>query len=139
MELPNERFIDSKYYKTLKKLYEMKQFTINDFENKEETEEILDRMAMSHRRKHFPCQLSGGQQQRVAIARAVVMNPKLILADEPTGNLDSKNGLEVMQLLTQLNQEGTTVLMVTHSERDAGYAQRIINLLDGQVVPEVSL
>ena len=84
-------------------------------------------------------QLSGGQQQRVAIARAVVMNPKLILADEPTGNLDSKNGLEVMQLLTQLNQEGTTVLMVTHSERDAGYAQRIINLLDGQVVPEVSL
>ena len=83
--------------------------------------------------------LSGGQQQRVAIARAVVMNPKLILADEPTGNLDSKNGLEVMQLLTQLNQEGTTVLMVTHSERDAGYAQRIVNLLDGQVVPEVSL
>ena len=79
------------------------------------------------------------RKQRVAIARAVVMNPKLILADEPTGNLDSKNGLEVMQLLTQLNQEGTTVLMVTHSERDAGYAQRIINLLDGQVVPEVKL
>ena len=82
---------------------------------------------------------SGGQQQRVAIARAVVMNPKLILADEPTGNLDSKNGLEVMQLLAQLNQEGTTVVMVTHSERDAGYAQRTINLLDGQVVPEVKL
>ena len=98
-----------------------------------------DRMAISHRAHHFPQQLSGGQQQRVAIARAVVMNPKLILADEPTGNLDSKNGLEVMQLLTQLNQEGTTVLMVTHSERDAGYAQRVINLLDGQVVPEVSL
>ena len=96
-------------------------------------------MAISHRAHHFPQQLSGGQQQRVAIARAVVMNPKLILADEPTGNLDSKNGLEVMQLLTQLNQEGTTVLMVTHSERDAGYAQRVINLLDGQVVPEVSL
>ena len=102
-------------------------------------EEVLRRMAISHRAHHFPQQLSGGQQQRVAIARAVVMNPKLILADEPTGNLDSKNGLEVMQLLTQLNQEGTTVLMVTHSERDAGYAQRIINLLDGQVVPEVSL
>ena len=97
------------------------------------------RMAISHRAHHFPQQLSGGQQQRVAIARAVVMNPKLILADEPTGNLDSKNGLEVMQLLTQLNQEGTTVVMVTHSERDAGYAQRTINLFDGQVVPEVSL
>ena len=108
-------------------------------ERKTRVEEVLRRMAISHRAHHFPQQLSGGQQQRVAIARAVVMNPKLILADEPTGNLDSKNGLEVMQLLTQLNQEGTTVLMVTHSERDAGYAQRIINLLDGQVVPEVSL
>ena len=106
-------------------------------ERKQRVEEMLRRMAISHRARHFPQQLSGGQQQRVAIARAVVMNPKLILADEPTGNLDSK--LEVMQLLTQLNQEGTTVLMVTHSERDAGYAQRIINLLDGQVVPEVSL
>ena len=83
--------------------------------------------------------MSFGQQQRVAIARAVVMNPKLILADEPTGNLDSKNGLEVMQLLTELNQEGTTVVMVTHSERDAGFAQRIVNLLDGQIVPEVKL
>ena len=108
-------------------------------ERKARVEEVLRRMAISHRAHHFPQQLSGGQQQRVAIARAVVMNPKLILADEPTGNLDSKNGLEVMQLLTQLNQEGTTVVMVTHSERDAGYAQRIINLLDGQVVPEVSL
>ena len=108
-------------------------------ERKQHVEEVLRRMAISHRAHHFPQQLSGGQQQRVAIARAVVMNPKLILADEPTGNLDSKNGLEVMQLLTQLNQEGTTVVMVTHSERDAGYAQRIINLLDGQVVPEVSL
>ena len=108
-------------------------------ERKARVEEVLRRMAISHRAHHFPQQLSGGQQQRVAIARAVVMNPKLILADEPTGNLDSKNGLEVMQLLTQLNQEGTTVLMVTHSERDAGYAQRIINLLDGQVVPGVSL
>ena len=108
-------------------------------ERRQRVEEIMQRMAISHRAKHFPNQLSGGQQQRVAIARAVVMNPKLILADEPTGNLDSKNGLEVMQLLTQLNQEGTTVLMVTHSERDAGYAQRVVNLLDGQVVPEVKL
>ena len=108
-------------------------------ERRERVVEILRRLELSHRAKHYPQQLSGGQQQRVAIARAVVMNPKLILADEPTGNLDSKNGLEVMQLLTQLNQEGTTVLMVTHSERDAGYAQRVINLLDGQVVPEVSL
>lgn len=108
-------------------------------ERKARVEEVLRRMAISHRAHHFPQQLSGGQQQRVAIARAVVMNPKIILADEPTGNLDSKNGLEVMQLLTQLNQEGTTVVMVTHSERDAGYAQRVINLLDGQVVPEVTL
>ena len=108
-------------------------------ERKQRVEEVLRRMAISHRAHHFPQQLSGGQQQRVAIARAVVMNPKLILADEPTGNLDSKNGLEVMQLLTQLNQEGTTVVMVTHSERDAGYAQRIINLFDGLVVPEVRL
>ena len=101
--------------------------------------DIVNHRSQSDFAHHFPQQLSGGQQQRVAIARAVVMNPKLILADEPTGNLDSKNGLEVMQLLTQLNQEGTTVVMVTHSERDAGYAQRIINLLDGQVVPEVKL
>ena len=108
-------------------------------ERRERVVEILRRLELSHRAKHYPQQLSGGQQQRVAIARAVVMNPKLILADEPTGNLDSKNGLEVMQLLTQLNQEGTTVLMVTHSERDAGYAQRIINLLDGQIVPEARL
>ena len=108
-------------------------------ERRARVEEVLRRMALSHRSHHFPQQLSGGQQQRVAIARAVVMNPKLILADEPTGNLDSKNGLEVMQLLTQLNLEGATVLMVTHSERDAGYAQRIINLLDGMIVPEVRL
>ncbi len=108
-------------------------------ERKQRVEEVLRRMAISHRIHHFPQQLSGGQQQRVAIARAVVMNPKLILADEPTGNLDSKNGLEVMQLLTQLNQEGTTIVMVTHSQRDAGFAQRVINLLDGQVVPEVRL
>ncbi len=108
-------------------------------ERKTRVEEVLRRMAISHRAHHFPQQLSGGQQQRVAIARAVVMNPKLILADEPTGNLDSKNGLEVMQLLTQLNNEGTTIVMVTHSQRDAGFAQRIINLLDGQIVPEARL
>ena len=108
-------------------------------ERKKRVEEILDRMAMSHRRRHFPCQLSGGQQQRVAIARAVVSRPKLILADEPTGNLDSKNGREVMELLSQLHQEGATIVMVTHSQRDASYAQRIINLYDGQVVQEVEL
>jgi putative ABC transport system ATP-binding protein len=105
-------------------------------ERRERVVEILRRLELSHRAKHYPQQLSGGQQQRVAIARAVVMNPKLILADEPTGNLDSKNGLEVMQLLTQLNDEGTTIVMVTHSQRDAGFAQRIVNLLDGQIVPE---
>ena len=97
----------------------------------------MDRMQITHREKHFPQQLSGGQQQRVAIARAVVANPKLILADEPTGNLDSKNGKEVMGLLTELNKEGTTIVMVTHSQHDAGFAARIINLFDGQVVTEV--
>ena len=108
-------------------------------ERRERVVEILRRLELSHRAKHYPQQLSGGQQQRVAIARAVVMNPKLILADEPTGNLDSKNGLEVMQLLSQLNQDGTTVVMVTHSQRDAGYAQRTINLFDGQVVPDTRI
>lgn len=108
-------------------------------ERQQRVKEILQRMSISHRAGHFPQQLSGGQQQRVAIARAVVMQPKLILADEPTGNLDSKNGQEVMQLLTQLNAEGTTVVMVTHSQRDAGYATRIINLLDGQVVDSTQL
>jgi len=99
----------------------------------------MDRMEITHRKKHFPQQLSGGQQQRVAIARAVVAGPKLILADEPTGNLDSKNGKEVMNLLTELNKDGTTIVMVTHSQHDAGYAERIINLFDGQVVTEVIL
>jgi putative ABC transport system ATP-binding protein len=99
-------------------------------------ESVLERMKIGHRKKHFPQQLSGGQQQRVAIARAVVANPKLILADEPTGNLDSKNGLEVMKLLTELNKEGTTIIMVTHSERDAGFSHRIINLFDGKVITE---
>ena len=108
-------------------------------ERKRRVEEAMDRMAIAHRVKHFPQQLSGGQQQRVAIARAVVANPKIILADEPTGNLDSKNGKEVMELLTQLNTEGTTVVMVTHSQHDAGYATRTINLFDGSVVNEVSM
>ncbi|MDO5522889.1 MAG: ABC transporter ATP-binding protein [Bacteroidia bacterium] len=108
-------------------------------ERKQRVKEAMNRMAISHREKHFPQQLSGGQQQRVAIARAVVANPKLILADEPTGNLDSKNGAEVMSLLTELNREGTTIVMVTHSRHDAGYADRIINLFDGKVVPEVVL
>jgi len=98
--------------------------------------EVLERMKMGHRTKHFPQQLSGGQQQRVAIARAVVTNPKLLLADEPTGNLDSKNGIEVMNLLTELNREGTTIVMVTHSDRDANYAHRVINLFDGKIVTE---
>ncbi|MGV8947660.1 MAG: ABC transporter ATP-binding protein [Lutibacter sp.] len=105
-------------------------------ERKEKVLKVLERMKISHRAKHFPQQLSGGQQQRVAIARAVVTNPKLILADEPTGNLDSKNGIEVMNLLTELNQEGATIIMVTHSDRDSQYAHRIINLFDGQVVTE---
>ena len=106
-------------------------------EKKELVTSILDRMNISHRVKHFPQQLSGGQQQRVAIARAVVAGPKLILADEPTGNLDSKNGAEVMNLLTELNQEGTTIVMVTHSQHDASYAHRIINLYDGQIETEL--
>lgn len=105
-------------------------------ERRKRVEEVLQRMKIGHRIKHYPQQLSGGQQQRVAIARAVVANPGLILADEPTGNLDTKNGLEVMSLLTELNEEGATIIMVTHSERDAGFAHRTINLLDGQVIME---
>ncbi len=108
-------------------------------ECKERIEAVMDRMEIKHRRKHFPNQLSGGQQQRVAIARAVVPNPKIILADEPTGNLDSKNGKEVMNLLCELNKEGTTIIMVTHSQHDAAYADRIINLYDGQIVNQVEL
>ena len=105
-------------------------------ERKKKVQEAMERMAIVHREKHFPQQLSGGQQQRVAIARAVVANPKLILADEPTGNLDSTNGQEVMNLLSELNKEGTTIVMVTHSQHDAGFASRTINLFDGQVVTE---
>ena len=108
-------------------------------ERKRRVEDAMNRMAIAHRVKHFPQQLSGGQQQRVAIARAVVANPKLILADEPTGNLDSKNGKEVMELLTELNKEGTTIVMVTHSQHDSGYAGRTINLFDGQVVNEIKI
>jgi putative ABC transport system ATP-binding protein len=103
-------------------------------ERKTRVEEVLQRMKIDHRARHFPNQLSGGQQQRVAIARSVVANPKLILADEPTGNLDSKNGMEVMNLLLELNGEGTTIVMVTHSQHDASFAHRIIHLFDGQVV-----
>ena len=105
-------------------------------ERKRRITDALKRMTIEHRAKHFPSQLSGGQQQRVAIARAVVMQPKIILADEPTGNLDSKNGLEVMGLLRELHREGTTIVMVTHSARDAAYSDRIVNLFDGCVVDE---
>lgn len=103
-------------------------------ERKQKVKDIMKRMGISHRAKHFPHQLSGGQQQRVAIARAVVFGPKLILADEPTGNLDSKNGAEVIGLLTELNREGTTIVMVTHNEHDASIAHRIVRLFDGQIV-----
>lgn len=108
--------------------------------SKSETErrvtEAMERMGIAHRRSHFPQQLSGGQQQRVAIARATVSNPSLILADEPTGNLDSVHGREVMALLSELNEQGTTIVMVTHSPSDAEYAHRIVNLFDGQIVTE---
>ena len=107
-------------------------------ERKRMVDDILKRMNISHRAKHFPQQLSGGQQQRVAIARAVVTNPKLILADEPTGNLDSKNGAEVMSLLMELNKEGTTIIMVTHSQHDASFAHRTVHLFDGSVVASVN-
>nr|WP_319401128.1 ABC transporter ATP-binding protein [uncultured Carboxylicivirga sp.] len=105
-------------------------------ERRERVQKVMERMQIAHRAKHFPQQLSGGQQQRVAFARAVVANPKLILADEPTGNLDSKNGAEVMNLLRQLNEDGTTVVMVTHSAEHAEYAHRTINLFDGHIVTE---
>lgn len=109
---------------------------IGKTERKERVNAMLDKVKIMHRRNHYPQQLSGGQQQRVAVARAVVNNPKLILADEPTGNLDSNNGNEVMELLTDLNDQGATIVMVTHSEHDAKYAQRIIRMLDGQTVME---
>ena len=115
----------------------LRYLNISASERKEKVTAILKRMNISHRAQHFPQQLSGGQQQRVAIARAVVSNPKLILADEPTGNLDSKNGREVMELLKELNYEGTTIVMVTHSQKDAACAQRTINLFDGKIVSDV--
>ncbi|MDY8137523.1 ABC transporter ATP-binding protein [Aquimarina sp. 2201CG5-10] len=105
-------------------------------DRKKRVHEVLEKMQIMHRRNHYPQQLSGGQQQRVAVARAVINDPKLILADEPTGNLDSSNGNEVMQLLTELNDQGTTIIMVTHSEHDAKYGHRIIRMLDGQKVTE---
>ena len=108
-------------------------------ERKQKVKEVVERVAMSHRAQHFPSQLSGGQQQRVAIARAVISRPSIILADEPTGNLDSKHGKEVMELLKELHREGTTIIMVTHSQRDANYADRIINLFDGEIVSEVEM
>ncbi len=107
-------------------------------ERRRRVERMLERVRISHRRKHLPAQLSGGQQQRVAVARALITEPELILADEPTGNLDSKNGREVMELLSELNADGTTIVMVTHSERDAAYAHRIVNLFDGCIISEVT-
>ena len=108
-------------------------------ERRRRVNEIMERVGIAHRAKHFPCQLSGGQQQRVAIARAVIPSPKIILADEPTGNLDSHNGREVMDLLAELHREGTTIIMVTHSQHDANYADRIVNLFDGEVVSQVEM
>ena len=114
----------------------LKYLGMNAVARRLKVDEVLDRMKISHRKKHFPQQLSGGQQQRVALCRAVVSQPKLLLADEPTGNLDSSNGKEVMKLLLELNRAGTTIVMVTHSEYDAGFAHRIINLFDGKIITE---
>ena len=111
---------------------------VSGVERKKRVEAVLEKMNMSHRMKHFPSQLSGGQQQRVAVARAVVCSPKLILADEPTGNLDSVHGDEVMGIMRQLNKEGSTIVMVTHSEHDASFAGRIIRMLDGKVLPDAT-
>lgn len=117
---------------------QLKYLGVNRAERKQRTLDILRQVNMSHRAKHYPQQLSGGQQQRVAIARAVVGHPQLILADEPTGNLDSRNGKEVMELLSRLNSEGTTIVMVTHSHHDATYANRIINMFDGQIMEQMN-
>jgi putative ABC transport system ATP-binding protein len=109
---------------------------ISGSERHRKVTEVLDRLEMTHRRKSFPMQLSGGQQQRVAVARALVAGPSLMLADEPTGNLDSQHGEEVMNLMATLNESGTTIIMVTHSQRDAEYSSRVINLFDGQIATE---
>ena len=108
-------------------------------ERRQQVKDVIERVAMAHRAQHFPAQLSGGQQQRVAIARAVISHPQIILADEPTGNLDSKHGMEVMDLLKQLHEEGTTIIMVTHSQRDANYAARIVTRFDGEIVSELKM
>ncbi len=113
--------------------------SIEKNERKERVRKAMERMGIEHRSSHFPAQLSGGQQQRAAIARAVIANPKIILADEPTGNLDSKNGKEVMDLLSELHKEGTTIVMVTHSQHDAQYANRIVKLFDGHIVSELDM
>ena len=118
---------------------QLKYLKVPKAERKQRVLDILRKVNLSQRATHYPQQLSGGQQQRVAIARAVVGKPKLILADEPTGNLDSKNGLEIMELLSQLNAEGTTIVMVTHSQHDAAYANRTINVFDGEVVENTIL
>ena len=116
---------------------QLKYLGVGKAERKERVLEILRKVKLSHRAKHYPHQLSGGQQQRVAIARAVVGKPSIILADEPTGNLDSKNGVEVMQLLSELNDEGTTIVMVTHNKHDAEYAARVVEMLDGKIVSTI--
>ena len=112
---------------------------IEKAERRERVKKAMERMGIAHRSGHFPAQLSGGQQQRAAIARAVIANPKIILADEPTGNLDSKNGKEVMELLSELHKEGTTIVMVTHSQHDAQYANRVVKLFDGHIVSELEM
>ena len=117
----------------------LKYMGVSADERKKKVTDMLRRMSISHRANHYPHQLSGGQQQRTAIARAVVCNPGIILADEPTGNLDSKNGKEVMELLMDLNDEGTTVIIATHSQRDASYASRIVNMLDGFLVDKTAI
>lgn len=112
---------------------------VSSKERRKRSGDVMERVGMSHRAKHYPSQLSGGQQQRTAIARAILPRPKLVLADEPTGNLDSKSGKEVMDLLSELHKEGTTIVMVTHSPRDANYADRVINMFDGEIVNQVEM